>query len=361
MIAAIFRVMLLDLLRDRGALAMVFLLPPLVFVILASVFASSSGEDLRPSVLVAAPQQAGQASALLERLRGDPRLRLIEGDAGSAVSVREAVRRGEADVGLVMTGPPPFRVLTDPAKTLAGAYLVGRIQEALKAQGSDPAGGSAAAGADLVALEELTAASGDRNTISYYAGAVAVMFLLFSAMEGAVGLIAERRSGLLDRLLLLPGGIRAAVAGKFLFLVVQGVVQVAAIFLVAWLAYGVALGGQPLAWLLTTLLAAAAGAGLGLALAAACATRQQAQAISTFAVLVFSAVGGSMVPRFLMPPWLQELGWLTPNAWAIEAYQGLLWRGAPASELVVSWLVLAALGLGGLAAAVLLSRAFARP
>jgi ABC-2 type transport system permease protein len=365
-IAAIFRVMLLDLVRDRAALAMVFVLPPLVFVILAAVFAGTSGEDLRPSVVIAALGEDARTAGLAAALRADPELRLSGEGAGSADAVREAVRLGKADVGLILrdaqAGTAPILIVTDPARGIAGAFLAARIESAVLGGGAGGEGAaSGGAGSGLVELEELSALSGDRSTISYYAGAVAVMFLLFSAMEGAAGLIQERRSGIVDRLLLYPGGIRAAVVGKFLYLVAQGVAQVAAIFLVAWLVYGVAFVERPLAWLLTTLLAAAAGAGLGLALAAACATRQQAQAISTFAVLVCSAVGGSMVPRFLMPPWLQELGWLTPNAWAIEAYQGLLWRGEPAAALAPAWLVLAGIGLGGLAAAVLLSRFFARP
>jgi ABC-2 type transport system permease protein len=49
----------------------------------------------------------------------------------------------------------------------------------------------------------------------------------------------------------------------------------------------------------------------------------------------------------MLPPWLQEAGWLTPNAWAIEAYQNALSEGWAAA--FPAWGVMAAvaaLGLG---------------
>ena len=78
--------------------------------------------------------------------------------------------------------------------------------------------------------------------------------------------------------------------------------------------------------------------------------------LSTFVILILAAIGGSMIPRFLMPPWLQQLGWATPHAWVIDAYQGALWRDEGAGELYRAWIVLAAIGAAGLVIAHLFAR-----
>jgi ABC-2 type transport system permease protein len=202
----------------------------------------------------------------------------------------------------------------------------------------------------------VTGRSAALNHVAYYAGAVAVLFLLFSAVHGAISLLEERESGILDRILAGPGRTGVLVNGKFLFLVAQGFVQVGVIFLIAWIVHGVDLPGHLGAWAGTTLATSGAAAGLALALAAACRTRRQAQTIANVAILILSAVGGSMVPRFFMPPLLRDLGWLTPNTWALEAYTATFWRDESVRALLLPWLVLLLAATAGL----LLARRLAR-
>jgi ABC-2 type transport system permease protein len=141
------------------------------------------------------------------------------------------------------------------------------------------------------------------------------------------------------------------VTGKFLFLIAQAVLQASVIFLTAQIVYDVPVAEHLPLWLATTAAAAVCAGGLALALVAVCRTREQAQMLSTFVILILAAIGGSMVPRFLMPPWLQELGWFTPHAWVIDAYQGLLWRDEGVGELYKAWLVMALFGGVGFALA----------
>lgn len=397
MILAMLRIMALSLVRDRGALVLAFVLPPAVFVIFAAIFAATASDELPLKVSL------GRAAAgvIWDRfetvLRDEPSLRLLASTAGQQAAVTRDVESGLADVGLFIRGDldnteiAPIVVLVDPNKPLAGAILSGQVQRLIARRLPDLAlsrtipaietsigAFTPEQSARLAAtLEELagpkqsqvarapvglveTTPVGPRQSanaaVTYYAGAVAILFLLLSSMQSAASLIDERSSGILDRIAVMPGGTDTAIYGKFLFLVSQGVLQVGLIFAAAIIVYDVDVISHVWQWLLITLAAAMAAAGSALAVATACTTKQQAQTISTFIVLVCSAVGGSMVPRFMMPPWLQGLGSFTPNAWVIEAYQGALWREEALPELLPELGNLLALAAIATAFAVVVSR-----
>lgn len=388
MILAIARAMTLNLLRDRAALAMILVLPSVIYVVFAAIFASvGAGEPLlRVGLTASVP-----APDLEAAMRTAPLLSVVS--FGTEPPLRQAVAEGRIDAGLVLRAAPdqldlaPIEILVDPAKPMAGAVLDGRIHALLgkampevvfdrqSARITEWVGALDSAQSARLAAIRSRVATGDGTpppgltvqkvvggtgtidpAVTYYAGAIAFMFLLFSATQGATFLIDARASGLLDRVMAGPGGVDVAVLGLVLFLTVHGIVQVAVIFAVAAVLYGVPVASHLPVWSFATLLAAAAAAGFGLAVAAVCRTRAQAQAVSTFLVLLFSALGGSMVPRFLMPDWLREAGTVSPNAWAVDLYQGLLSRGASIGDLWAEAAALGALSVAGVGIAIWASR-----
>lgn len=408
---SVFWIMFLNLLRDRGAFISSFILPAMVFVIFAVIFSGTSGGAIDIKVAIADESKTPQSERLIEALIGQTDIRRVGGEDATLGELRKLVKTSIADVGLVIkkTDKPLYdqennqqnseaaaiQIVTDPAREIAVSILEGALQNAYfqafpeaailsvsrviddKIAPLSPEQKTRLTGTidamqetqegdeqDKISmtlqpkLERVNVAGNPdvQSGMSYYAGAVAILFLLFSSVNGAMTLLEERELGLLDRLAVGPGGTRVLVDGKFIFLIIQGVIQVTIIYLVAWLVFGVDLPGNLGPWFLTTLLSAVAASGLALAFVLACSTRKQAQTLANIVILIISAIGGSMVPRFFMPDWIQDIGWLTPNTWTLEAYGAIFWRGEPIDAIFVPCVALGSAGLIGLITAHILAR-----
>ncbi len=154
----------------------------------------------------------------------------------------------------------------------------------------------------------------------------AVMMLLFGLAAMGAGLLDEKESGTLKRLLYSPIKAANILFGKTLASMVVAMLQLSVLFLYASFAFHLDLGKNVPALIAMMLTTAFACAGFGMFLASVAKSRQQVQMLSSVIVLSMSAIGGSMIPTFLMPAFMQKLSVISINYWSIQGFYDIYWR-----------------------------------
>ena len=233
--AAVFRKELRDGLRERRAMAMAFLFGPLLGPVAFSVFISFAisqqvDEALEPiTVPVIGGERAPNLMAYLHS-----RLIDVDGDRfQDADALREAVRRGEVDVGLTLdenfgealaSGAPALVWMVSDRSNNAARAAAARTR-AILTQYNSIIGSNRLAlrGVDRRILQPLAILSDDVSTPSGRAILLLGMmtyFLLFSTLLGGMQVAidttaGERERGTLEPLLTLPVSRGELVLGKF--------------------------------------------------------------------------------------------------------------------------------------------------
>ena len=221
-----------------------------------------------------------------------------------------------------------------------------QIENQQDAAGSSPAPAGSGSGG-LIAVKTRSVVGQDKRSpmISFYAASIGVMFLLFTATGSAGVLLDEAESGTLDRVLSSRVTMTTLLGGKLIYNTLLAFTQLAVMFLWGWAVFKLDLFTHIPGFLVMGLCTAFAVAAFGMLLASLCQTRAQLGAISTLLILMMSAVGGSMFPRFLMPEAMQKAGLFTINAWAIDGFTKVFWRDLPVQELWQQVSVLLAAGI----------------
>lgn len=174
--------------------------------------------------------------------------------------------------------------------------------------------------------------------ISYYAASIGVMFLLFSTTGAAGSLLDEQDAGTLDRLLSSNLTMNTLLASHWLFYSLMGFLQLTLMFLWGKFMFGLDLftANHVVGAVLVAIVTATAASAFGMLLATLSRTRAQMNGISTIVILAMSAIGGSMIPRFVMPLSFQKMGKFTFNGWAIDGFLKVFWYDDPADGLLQS-------------------------
>jgi len=379
----------LALVRDIHGLAVLFLMPTAFIVVmslaLSDVFGDGDGRTTEFAVIAA---DGALAERLAKNLAGDGfRAGPAPADAKAA---RAGVRSGRPALVLLVPrdfeqaleaapgergAPPRLTLLADPTlppaqllgfrQRILGAVLSARVSSLARAAGMPDARLDLEQAAKLAV--ETVGGTGRPSSVQQNVPAWLIFGMFFVVMPISSLFIVERREGTLARLASLQVPLWMLLAGKvgpfFVINLLQAALMLlAGRFLVPWF------GGEALAfperWDLLAAVTACtslAAIGWGLTVAFWARTMEQATVIGGVGNILAAAIGGIMVPRFVMPEAMRTLADLSPMAWALEGFHAVMLRQGGIADIALPCLKLLALALVLLAAVALLNRRTPRP
>jgi ABC-2 type transport system permease protein len=150
--------------------------------------------------------------------------------------------------------------------------------------------------------------------------------VFFIVLTLASSFIKEKNDGTFQRILTAPLSKTALLVGKLLPYYLVNLIQIVLMFAVGVIIFDLYLGSIA-GLLLVSLALSAAANGLGLLVAALGRTEAQVNGLAVLLAIILSALGGMMVPVFVMPGCMQTLAQFTPHAWALAGYHDVMIRG----------------------------------
>ncbi|WP_213955714.1 ABC transporter permease [Variovorax sp. dw_954] len=359
MLTSLIKKELIALVRDVHGLAALFLMPVIFIVVMSLALKDYYNPPLTALRYAVRQHDNGvPAQSILadwKRAHGTPQdlpadwqAQLTNGQLKYVI----VLQPGLSDALNADTLPtvPLMRLLAEPGIdgnlfNALRAELVGVAGEVKGRLEASVAGGPPAPpGASMATLLEAErfAPSGPRPTAvqqSVPAWLVFGMFFVVASMSSLF--IQERASGTLGRLRSLGVPTGMLLVSKALPYLGVNALQAALMLAVGvWLMP--LLGGDALSlagihWdALVVALVAIGLAAVSLSLALACAVRTHAQAatVGPVANVLMAAVGGIMVPKFVMPAAMQHVAEWSPMNWGLEALLTALLRGGGLAEML---------------------------
>lgn len=357
MFIALMKKELLSLSRDVHGMAALFVMPA-VFIIVMSMALKDVYSPATKTLNYGVENldQGKVAARLLERWareNGPPRLLpdnwraelqaghlqyVLVVDAGFSVQAGE-LGKGDAKVRL-LAEPGLDHALFEASRAKLIAEVTRLRAELLLTQLDLGVNVGALASQTPVLAER--ASAGPRPTAVQQNVPAWLVFGMFFVVASIAGLFVEERAcGALARLRSLGAQPWQLVAGKvFPYLLVNGLQAATMLAVGVWLMPligGEGLSLQGVHWpALVVLLLAIGLAAVSLALAVACLVSSHGQAATIGPVLnvLMAALGGVMVPTFIMPPLMQSIARYSPMNWGLEGLLDVLLRNGDLSSIL---------------------------
>jgi ABC-2 type transport system permease protein len=160
------------------------------------------------------------------------------------------------------------------------------------------------------------------DILAYIAPGMALMFLMYTVSYGGRSILAEKTQGTLPRLLVSPTTSTQILGGKIFGIFLTGAAQMLILIGATTLFFQVK-WGDSLGLIILVLAAVIGATGWGMLITALSRSPGQVASVGSAVMLIFGILGGSFINIDQMPPMVQSLSRITPNAWALDGFTTL--------------------------------------
>lgn len=335
---------LLIRLQDRVAVFLMFLAPLLIIAIAGISFGSGvSDSPLANKNLMVINRDKDISSTLLDEV-----LAGLQGTANAAAILpqdREATQRliDQGAVLTLITIPENFirefheqnsaqnaldlEVYSHPTSEIDKAILSNFIQQLVLRSSKATESATTTNFVQHFHVEEPADIPQTSSTaLTRFAPSMMIFFLMYSAFSGTRSMLKEKESGLLTRLFYLPVSVTTVLCGKMLAVLVMAILQITVLVLCSGLIMDIHWGQSLLGLFLILVTLCLAMTSFGVAIAVFSRDSNQAGIVGMGIILLFSGLGGILVPIEYFPTWMQHLSLMSPNRWGLDGILDLAIR-----------------------------------
>lgn len=177
------------------------------------------------------------------------------------------------------------------------------------------------------------------NSVQHNVPAWTLFAMFFICIPLAGNIIKERDDGSAFRLLTMPGSYMIVILGKMLTYVIVSLIQFAlmlcvGVFVLPMMGMPELNIGDSLPVLfLVAFSSGLAATGFGLLVGTIATSHDQASLFGAVFVIILAAIGGIWVPTFVMPEVMKNISVISPLNWGLEAFYGIFLRNFGLKEI----------------------------
>ena len=362
---------LMELFRNKMALAMLMLMPIFMMAMAGFIFPSNTSMSNVPIALANEDEGYGNYSAssmfinVLEEINNSTEMMVLT-NASSFDEVRNMIQRGDVEGGIVITRNFSLNIMTGEQGSIiivtdqSNPQLSIALQTGLNAvfdqmgtvlaqKNVETFPGVNATNSLAVVkpyhVETKGAIPGTFNYFDFMAPGLMAMTVMMSVMTGLPAAIShERETGTLDGMMVAPIRRLGIILGKTLAQTIRGLLQGILVLILAIALFGVVIHGNILLIFALLFLGVFSFVGLGVVITSFAKDQETAMMVMMTLMFPMMFLSGVFFPIQQMPWYMQSISKALPLTYAITALRKVMILGADLSAISLEVAVLIGFG-----------------